>query len=82
MRSLVISKCLYVGIVGIDSRVKGKNAYFLDEIQPKVTEHSYKNHITNENVRRQTQAVIGEYDELKTMVQKRKLSSLAMSQGH
>ena len=34
---------------------------------------SYKDHITNEEVRRKIQAAIGEYDELLTLVKKRKL---------
>ena len=36
-------------------------------------EHSYKDNVTNEEVRRKIQAVIGEYDELLTLVKKRKL---------
>ena len=34
---------------------------------------SYKNHVTNEEVRRKIQAAIGEYDELLILVKKRKL---------
>ena len=34
---------------------------------------SYKDHVTNEKVRRKIQAVIGEYDELLALVKKRKL---------
>ena len=34
---------------------------------------SYKNHATNEEVRRKIQAVIGEYDKLLTLVKDRKL---------
>ena len=34
---------------------------------------SYKDHVTNEEVRRKIQADIGEYDELLTLVKKRKL---------
>ena len=34
---------------------------------------SYKNHVTNEEVRRKMQTAIGEYDELLTLVKKRKL---------
>ena len=34
---------------------------------------SYKDHVTNEEVRRKIQAAIGEYDELLTVVKKRKL---------
>ena len=33
----------------------------------------YKDHVTNEEVRRKIQAAIGEYDELLTLVRKRKL---------
>ena len=36
-------------------------------------EHSYKDHVTNKKVRRKTQAAIGEYDEVLTLVKKRKL---------
>ena len=35
---------------------------------------SYKDHVTNEEVRRKIQAAIGEYDELLTLGKKRKLS--------
>ena len=34
---------------------------------------SYKDHVTNEEVRRKIQAAIGEYDELLTLVKRRKL---------
>ena len=34
---------------------------------------SYKDHVTNEEVRRKIQAAIGEYDELLALVKKRKL---------
>ena len=34
---------------------------------------SYKDHVTNEEVRRKIQAAIGEYDELPTLVKKQKL---------
>ena len=34
---------------------------------------SYKDHVTNEEVRRKIQTAIGEYDELLTLVKKRKL---------
>ena len=34
---------------------------------------SYKDHVTNEEVRRKIQAAIGEYDELLTLVKERKL---------
>ena len=34
---------------------------------------SYKDHVTNEEIRRKIQAVIGEYDDLLTLVKKRRL---------
>ena len=45
---------------------------------------SYKNHVTNEEVRRKIQTAIGEYDELLTLVKKRKLrlfGHVSMSSG-
>ena len=45
---------------------------------------SYKDHVTNEEVRRKIQAAIGEYDELLTLVKKRKLrwfNHFSMSSG-
>ena len=36
-------------------------------------EHSYKGHVTNKEVRRKTEAAIGEYDEVLTLVKKRRL---------
>ena len=50
---------------------------------------SYKDHVTNEEVRRKIQTAIGEYEELLTLVKKRKLrcfkvfwSSKDNSTGH
>ena len=40
---------------------------------PEAIEHFIKDHVTNEEVRRKIQAAIGEYDELLTLVKKRKL---------
>ena len=48
---------------------------------PEAIEHSYKDHVTNEEVRRKIQAAIGEYEELLTLVKKRRLRCFAMSQG-
>ena len=45
---------------------------------------SYKDHSTNEEVRRKIQAAIGEYDELLTLAKKRKLrwfGHVSMSSG-
>ena len=41
---------------------------------PKVSDISCKDHVTNEDVYRKIQAVIGKYDELLIFVKKRKLS--------
>ena len=46
---------------------------------------SYKDHVTNKEVRRKIQAAFGEYDELLTMVKKRKLrwfGHLSRSSGY
>ena len=40
---------------------------------PETLNISYNDHVTNEEVRRKIQAAIGEYDELLTLVKKRKL---------
>ena len=40
---------------------------------PQLLNISYKDHVTNEEVRRDIQAAIGEYEELLTLVKKRKL---------
>ena len=40
---------------------------------PEAIEHFIKDHVINEEVRRKIQAAIGEYDELLTLVKKRKL---------
>ena len=39
----------------------------------RAVDNPYKDHVTNEEVRRKIQAAIGEYDELLTLVKKRKL---------
>ena len=57
----------------LDCRVREKNAGFLDEMLRRLLNISYKDHVTNEEVRRKSQAAIGEYDELLILVKKRKL---------
>ena len=54
----------------LDCRVREKNAGFCYR---RLLNISYKDHVTNEEVRRKIQAAIGEYDELLTLVKKRKL---------
>ena len=57
----------------LDCRVKEKNTGFEMRCYQRLLNISYKDHVTNEEVRRKIQAAIGEYDELLTLVKKRKL---------
>ena len=43
---------------------------------------SYKDHVTNEEVRTKIQQAIGPHEDLLTMVKRRKLSGMAMSPIH
>ena len=52
---------------------KHKTQAFEMRCYRKLLNISYKDHVTNEKVRRKIQAAIGEYDELLTLVKKRKL---------
>ena len=57
-----------------DGRYRDKDAGLLEEFLPKTIEHiSYKDHVSNVEARRKTQAATGEYDKLLTLVKKRKL---------
>ena len=56
-----------------DSRARGENAGLWDEVLPKILNISYKDHVTNKEVRRKIQATIGKYDELIIMIKKQKL---------
>ena len=56
-----------------DCRVREKNKGFEMRCYRRLLNISYKDHVTNEEVRRKSQAAIGEYDELLTLVKKRKL---------
>ena len=81
MRSLVISIFLY----GCESwnlivELKKRMQAFEMICYRRLLNISYKDHVTNEEVGRRIQVAIGEYDELLTMVKKRKLYGLAMSQ--
>ena len=71
MRSFVIF-CMLVNH-GLDSRMREKNRAFEMKCYRRLLNISNKDHITNEEVRRKVQAAIGEYDELLTLVKKRKL---------
>ena len=57
----------------LDCIVREKNAGFGHEMLPEAIEHFVKDHVTNEKVRRKIQAAVEEYDELSTLVKKRKL---------
>ena len=57
----------------LDCRVREKNAAFEMRCYRRLLNISYKDHISNEEVRRKIQTAIGEYDELLTLVKKRKL---------
>ena len=59
-------------IMDLDGRVKEKNACKMRRYS-RMLNTSYKDHVTNEEVRRKIQAPIGEYDELMTLVKNRKL---------
>ena len=74
MRSLVISIFLYACeswtlTVELEKRTQA----FEMRCYQRLLNISYKDHVTNEEVRRKIQAAIGEYDELLTLVKKRKL---------
>ena len=60
----------------LDCRVREKKKRtqaFETRCYRKLLNISYKDHVTNEEVRRKIQAAIGKYDELLTLVKKRKL---------
>ena len=57
----------------LDCRVREKTQAFEMRCYRRLLNISYKDHVTNEEVRRKIQAAIGEYDELLTLVKKRKL---------
>ena len=70
MRSLVISIFLYA----CESwTLTAEFQAFEMRCYRRLLNISYKDHVTNEEVRRKIQAAIGEYDELLTLVKKRKL---------
>ena len=57
----------------LDCRVREKTQAFETRCYRRLLNISYKDHVTNEEVRRKIQAAIGEYEELLTLVKKRKL---------
>ena len=75
MRSLVITIFLYACDSWILTAELEKKTFEAFEMRcyRRLLNISYKDHVTNEEVRRKIQAAIGEYDELLTLVKKRKL---------
>ena len=91
MRSLVIFVFLYAcESWTLTAELEKRTQTFEMRCYRRLLNISYKDHVTNEEVRRKIQAAIGEYDELLTLVKKRKLrwyghvsrsSGLAILQG-
>ena len=74
MRSLVISIFLYAcESWTLTAELEKRTQAFEMRCYQRLLNISYKDHVTNEEVRRKIQVAIGEYDELLTLVKKRKL---------
>ena len=76
MRPLVISVYLYMYACeswNLTAELKKRTHAFERRCYRSLLNIAYKNHITNKDVRRKIQAAIGDYDELLTMMKKRKL---------
>ena len=74
MRSLVISIFLYACESWTLTAELNKRTQAFEMIcYRRLLNISYKDHVTNEEVRRKIQTAIGEYDELLTLVKKQKL---------
>ena len=74
MCSLVISIFLYAcESWTLTAELEKRTQAFEMRCYRRLLNISYKDHVTNEEVRRKIQAAIGEYDELLTLVKKRKL---------
>ena len=74
MRSLVISIFLYAcESWTLTAELEKRTQAFEMRCYRRLLNISYKDHVTNEEVRRKIQAAIGEYDELLTLVKKQKL---------
>ena len=74
MRSLVISIFLYAcESWTFTAELKKRTQAFEMRCYRRLLNISFKDHVTDEEVRRKIQAAIGEYDELLTLVKKRKL---------
>ena len=74
MRSLVISIFLYAcESLTLTAELEKRTQAFEMSCYRRLLNISYKDHVTNEEVCRKIQTAIGEYDELLTLVKKRKL---------
>ena len=76
MRSLVISIFLYAcesWTLSLTAELEKRTQAFEMRCYRRLLNISYKDHVTNEEVRRMIQAAIGEYAELLTLVKKRTL---------
>ena len=74
MRSLVISIFLYAcESWTLTAELEKRTQAFEKRCYRRQLNISYKDHVTNEQVRRKIQGAFGEYDELLTLVKKRKL---------
>ena len=74
MRPLVISIFLYAcESLTLTAELEKRTQAFEMRCYRRLLNISYKDHVTNEEVRRKIQAAIGEYDELLTLVKKQKL---------
>ena len=74
MRSLVISILLYTcESWTLTAELEKRTQAFEMRCYRRLLNISYKDHVTNEEVRRKIQTAIGEYDELLTLVKKQKL---------
>ena len=74
MRCFVISITLYAcKSWTLTAELEKKMQAFEMKCYWRLLNISYKDHVTNEGVRRNIQAAIGEYDELLTLVKKRNL---------
>ena len=74
MRSLVISIFIYAcESWTLTAELEKRTHAFEMRCYRRLLNISYKDHVTNEEVRRKIQAAIGKYDELLTLVKKRKL---------
>ena len=77
MRFLVISIFLYgCKSLSLTVELEKRTQAFEMGCYRRLLNISYKDHVSNEEVRRKIQAAIGEYDELLTLVKKRKLRLL------